>query len=114
MKRMMLAVLGFVVLGSLSLAGQGVAKPGSTPKASQTLHAKAIRISGRVSEDGTKFIDTNQNIWVVTNLETLKGYEGLDAVLRAYIGKDADTIQVISIKRQVTYTANSGDSAFRR
>jgi hypothetical protein len=109
MKRLnLVAVFGLVVLAWLSVAAQDIAKPQKVP------HAKTIRIAGKVSDDGTKFVDTNQNVWLVTNLETLKGYAGQEAILRGRIGLDTNAIQVLSIKRLVTYTANWSDSAFRR
>jgi hypothetical protein len=110
-KLSMLAALGLVVLVSLSVAAQDVPKP---QDGSKTQHVKAIRISGKVSDDGTRFVqDTNQKVWLVSNLETLKGYEGQQAVLRGRI-EDTNKIQVLSIRSLGTYTANSGDSAFRR
>jgi hypothetical protein len=115
MKKTKLAVLGLIVVGCMSLAAQDVAQPGSALKTSQARQAKAIRISGKVSDDGARFFEeTNQKVWRVTNLEALKGYEGQKAVLRGRVGPDTNMIQVLSIRGLSTYTANSGDSAFRR
>jgi hypothetical protein len=106
-KLCLLATLGFVALATLSVAAQDMAKRPAQ-------HAKTIRISGKVSDDGTKFVQENQRVWIVTNLETLKGYEGQQVVLRGRSAADRNEIQVLSIRGQATYTANRGDSAFRR
>ena len=106
----LLAVLGIVVLASLSIAAQNVPQ-----KASRAQPAKVIRISGKVSEDGTMFVqESNLKVWHVTNPETLKGYEGELAMIRGKLGTEANTVQLLSIERQASYTANWGDSAFRR
>ncbi|HXZ31809.1 MAG TPA: hypothetical protein VEH30_05980 [Terriglobales bacterium] len=107
----LLAITGVVLLGSLSLAAQDAA---NLQKTSPRQHAKAIRISGKVSDDGARFVDTDQRVWLVTNPEMLKGYEGKQAAVRAQRGVDSNTIQVLSIKRPVSCTANWSDSAFRR
>lgn len=110
-KLTLLGAVGVVVLGSLSIAAQDTA---NLQKSSQGQHGKAIRISGKVSDDGARFVDTNQRVWLVTNPEVLKGYAGEQAAVRARRGADTNTIQVLSIKRPISYTANWSDSAFRR
>jgi len=114
MKKLRVATVGLVVLASLSIAAQDMAKP-DVQKTSPARHAKTVRISGKVSEDGTRFVEeTSQKTWLITNLEMLKGHEGQQVALRGRIGPETNTMQVLSIRGQVTYTANSGDSAFRR
>jgi len=113
MKKLGIALVTFVFVGSLSLAGQDVANP--APKNSKIGHAKAIRIAGKVSDDGTRLVeDTNQRIWIISNVEVMKGYEGQQAVLRGRTEPETNRIQVLSIRGFSTYTANSTDSAFRR
>jgi hypothetical protein len=108
-KLTLLAAVALVALASVSMAAQA---PGKQPKVP---HSKAIRISGKVSEDGTRLVqETTEKVWLVTNPEVLKGFEGAQAVVRARRAADTNTIQVLSIKRPVSYTANWGDSAFRR
>jgi hypothetical protein len=115
MKKMRMAALAFAVLVSMNIAAQDVTKPEASPKALPAKHTKAIRISGKVSDDGARFVeDANQKVWIVTNLNAMKGFEGQQAVLRGRIGSQANTIQVLSIKGQDRYTANWSDSAFRR
>jgi hypothetical protein len=114
MKKLGVATVGLVVLVSLSMAAQDMAKP-DVQKTSQARHVKTIRISGKVSQDGTRLVEeTSQKSWLVSNLETLKGYEGQQVALRGRIGPETNTIQVLSIRGLGTYTANSSDSAFRR
>jgi hypothetical protein len=104
-----------VVLGSLSLVGQDAAKPQVDLKNSQARHAKVIRISGKVSDDGTRVVeDKNQKVWVVGNLGAMKGFEGQKTVLRGRAEAESNTIQVLSIRGLGTYSANAWDSAFRR
>jgi hypothetical protein len=108
-KLTMLAGVALVALASVSVAAQA---PGKQPKAT---HSKAIRISGKVSEDGARLVqDTTEKVWLVTNPEVLKGFEGAQAVVRARRAVDTNTIQVLSIQRPARYTANWSDSAFRR
>lgn len=115
MNKLGMAVLCCMVLGSLSLVGQDSAKPQVDLKNSQARHAKAIRISGKVSDDGTRVVeDKNQKVWVIGNLGAMKGFEGQKAVLRGRMEPETNTIEVLSIRGLGTYSANSWDSAFRR
>ena len=108
----LLATLGFVAAATVSMAAQDTA---NRQEAFPAQHAKTIRISGKVSDDGTRFVqDKKQRVWFVSNLETLKGYEGQQVELRGRAAADTNLIQVLSIRGQVTYTANQRDSAFRR
>jgi hypothetical protein len=76
---------------------------------------KLIRVSGKLSNTGETFADdTDHRIWVIANCQILKGYEGQELVLRGRAGPEANRLEVISVKPQATYTANWGDSAFRR
>jgi hypothetical protein len=110
-----MAVAGCMLLGSMSLVGQDSSKPQINLKNSQARHAKAIRISGKVSDDGTRVVeDRNQKVWVIGNVDAMKGFEGQKAVLRGRTEPETNTIQVLSIQGLGTYSANSWDSAFRR
>lgn len=115
MNKLGMAVVACIVLGSLSLAGQDSAKTQIDSKNSQARHVKAIRISGKVSDDGTRIVeDKNRKMWIIGNLEAVRGFEGEKAVLRGRVEPETNTIQVLSIRGLGTYAANSWDSAFRR
>jgi len=75
---------------------------------------KLIRIVGKLSNDGGTFADTDRRVWAIANSEILKGYEGQELVLRGRVRREGNRLEVISVKPQLTYTANWGDSAFRR
>ncbi len=78
-------------------------------------HAKTVRVSGKVSGDARLFADdSSQKLWVLTNSEMLKGFEGQSVVLRGRVGTESNQLHVLRVERQVSYTANWGDSAFRR
>lgn len=108
-----LGVLAFVLLLCAGVLAQETAKPAQ--QASHSRHTKIVRMAGKVSSDGTKFVEgASQRVWLVKNVEMLRGYEGQEANLRGQIAPETNAIQVLSIGAQVSYTANWGDSAFRR
>lgn len=82
---------------------------------SHTAHTKQVHMIGTISNDGNTFVEApNQRVWLINNPDMLEGYEGQDVLVRALAAPDPNVIQVISIKRQVSYRPNWGDSAFRR
>jgi hypothetical protein len=84
-------------------------------KTSHSRQTKIVRLTGKVSDDGTRFVEgASQRVWLIKNLEMLKGYEGQLAILKGETVRDSNGLQVLSIAHQVSYTANWGDSAFRR
>ncbi len=91
------------------------AAPQVQQKTSQTHSAKTIRMSGKVSDDGTRFIENaSQRVWLVKNIEALKGFESQQARLRGRVDADTNLIQVLSITGEASHSAHLSDSAFRR
>jgi membrane protein implicated in regulation of membrane protease activity len=84
----------------------------------QRVAKKIIRISGELSDDGkTVLSESDGEVWTVTNPDRVKGHEGQLVILRGQADRDENTIHVFSVKveqNETTYTARSGDSAFRR
>lgn len=113
MKISRLRVFACVLLLCAGVLAQETTKPAQ--QASHSRHSKVVRMAGKVSSDGTKFVEgASQRVWLVKNVEMLKGYEGQEANLRGQVSPETNAIQVLSISPQVSYTANWGDSAFRR
>jgi hypothetical protein len=91
------------------------AAPQGQGKTAQTHSAKTIRMSGKVSNDGTRFIENaSQRVWLVKNIEALKGFESQQTSLRGRVDGDTNLIQVLSITGEAGHSAHLSDSAFRR
>ena len=110
MKKIGLALLLILVL----FAGTAV---GQIPAQSKSNSAKAVSLSGRVSDDGKSLITRDGQAWSITNLGALSGHEGRQVKAKCQIASGTHDILVLSVKAiaaQVKYAANPGDSAFRR
>ena len=115
MKTSKLWVAGFCVLLSLGVMAQEASGPAPGPKTSQGRHIKTLRLTGKVSDDGTRFVDeASHRVWIIKNIEVLKGFESQLAVLRGRVDGETNLIQVLSITAQETHSAHMSDSAFRR
>jgi hypothetical protein len=109
-----LTMLGFMAMISISVAAQDTAKPDTLKKTAETWSQRTVRIVGKISDDGTSFIEeASHRVWRIENLAMLKGYEGQQAMLRGHVALNANMIQVLSVKSMVHYT-NWADSAFRK
>lgn len=104
MKKLVLSLLAVSLLLPVSAFGQN------------RNTAKAITMSGRVSEDGKNLVAKNGESWSVTNPGTLAGHES--QLVKAKCETLADhRIRVLSVRTLVTpasFHANPSDSAFRR
>ncbi len=110
MKKLILSSLAILLLLPIPAAGQN-SKSGKSGK------PKSMTISGRVSEDGKTLIAKNGETWSVTNPGPLAGHESQQVKVKCQKISADHHIQVLSVKTvaaQVKYTANPGDSAFRR
>lgn len=115
MKMSRLWVVTFCLSLSVGVMAQEATRTAVTPKTAQAKHIKTVRLSGKVSDDGTKFVDdASQRVWLVKNIEALKGFERQHAQLRGRVDGDTNLIQVLSITGQEIHTAHLSDSAFRR
>ena len=115
MRTSKLWVLAFCLSLSVGVVGQESTTSAAAPKTAQTHHIKTVRLSGKVSDDGTRFVDdASSRVWLVKNVEALKGFERQQAFLRGRVDGDTNLLQVLSITGRETHSANLSDSAFRR
>lgn len=110
MKRLVLSFLTVPLLLPVSAFGQNQ----NTAKYNA---AKAITMSGRVSEDGKTLTAKNGESWSVMNPDALAGNVSQQVKVKCQISSATHDIRVFSVKilsTPVTYHVNPGDSAFRR
>ena len=110
MKNLILSFLAIPFLLPIPAAGQN-------NNSGQSATAKSITISGRVSEDGKSLIAKNGEPWSVTNPDALTGHESQQVKVKCQVFSASYDVRVLSVKTvaaQVKYSANPGDSAFRR
>lgn len=100
---------------SLGAMAQDASRTAPTPQSAQAHHLKTVRLSGKVSDDGTRLVDdASRRVWLVKNIEALKGFESQQALVRGRVDGGTNLIQVLSIRLQETHSAHLSDSAFRR
>ena len=117
MMRLMAISLAAVVLTSSLALAQEHAKPGGTNQGrpqTWTASTKALSVSGKVSDDGKRFITDIDSEWAINNIDSVKGSEGRLVTIKCYVDSDKNKIQVLSVKRDAQYAAKYSDSAFRR
>jgi hypothetical protein len=116
MMRPMIVPLAVMLLISIFALAQEQSKPGSSDQGRQIWAAssKALTVSGKVSNDGKRFVTDIDTEWAINNTEAVKGREGRLITIKCYVDPDNDRIQVLSVKTDSQYTAVHGDSAFRR
>ena len=110
MKKLVLYILAVPFLLPASAFGQN-------HDATRSSSAKAVTISGRVSEDGKSLITRDGQAWPITNLGALSGHEGRQVKAKCQIASGTHDILVLSFRTvatQIKYAANSGDAVFRR
>jgi hypothetical protein len=115
MTRLAISLAVVVLMSSFALA-QEHGKPDTTnsdhPQA-WIASTKALTVSGKVSDDGKRFISDIDTEWALNNPNSLKGHEGRLVTIKCYVDPDKNRIQVLSIKTP-QYAAMHNDSAFRR
>lgn len=112
MRWVSLATLGFVLLASIVTGAQ--TSKGETAK-QPGVYAKGVNLAGKVSNDGKTLVTDDDNIWIVTNADILKGFEGRDATLKCRMDPDHHAIRVLTVvEPELKHPANLSDSAFRR
>lgn len=110
MKKLVLSFLAVPLLLPVSAFGQN-------HNATKSSSAKALTISGRVSEDGKSLLAKNGEPWSVTNPDALAGHPNQLVKIKCLKILADHQIQVLSVKATATpavYHVNPGDSAFRR
>lgn len=115
-KWMAISLAAVVLTSSLALAQEhaqsGVARQDHLQ--AWTASTKALSVSGKVSDDGTRFITDIDSEWAINNTAAVKGNEGRLVTIKCYVDPDRNRIQVLSVKRDAQYAAKYSDSAFRR
>jgi hypothetical protein len=81
------------------------------PKASPQ---NVVVLSGKVSDDGTMFVNDSINKWTVVNSSSLKGKEGEHVAVRGRVDPDKHTNYILSVTPERVVKPNLSDSAFRR
>lgn len=108
MQRIALVSLAALVISAMMAAQE-------SPTSRATPSAKAVTISGTVSNDGKTLVSEQDDAWTVANAEVLKGQEGHQVTVKCRPDTARHSIHVFFIKPVETkYIANRGDSAFRR
>jgi hypothetical protein len=116
MTRSIVIPLAICVLASLALAQEHGKPDGTNQDHSRawTASTKALTVSGKLSDDGKRFITDIDTEWAINNPDSLKGHEGRLVTIKCYVDSDKDRIQVLSVRADVQYSATYRDSAFRR
>lgn len=110
MKKLVLSFLAVPLMLPVSAFGQD-------HNAAKSNTAKAITMSGRVSEDGKSLIAKNGEPWSVKNPGTLAEHAGQQVKVKCQIASATHDIRVLSVKTVATpamFHPNPGDSVFRR
>jgi hypothetical protein len=100
-------------MASLSIGVQGSSSGGNdhTPAAS----TKGVNLAGKVSQDGKTLLTEDDNVWSVSNADTLKGFAGRDVTVKCRMDPDKRSIRVLYVfEPNKSNSANLRDSAFRR
>jgi len=97
-KLMLVSVTLALLMSTLALAQYGT-KPNDPPQAKAAESAKAVSLSGKISDDGKTFTsDKDKKSWRVANPEALKGHEGHEVTLKANVDATKNEIHVLSVK----------------
>jgi hypothetical protein len=104
-------VVTVLLLGSLFTQAQGASSSDNT-----RVQTKGVVLSGQLSSDGKKLLADDDNEWIVSNADAVKGLEGRYVSVRCRMNPKGGTIRVLSIADQpaTNYAAHYGDAAFRR
>ena len=100
MKKLIVSCFALALVTSLLALAQETAKPEmkqDTTKAEKA-SGKAVSLSGKISADGTTFVDKDNKSWTVNNPEAVKGHEGHEVTLKAHVDAAKNEIHVVSLK----------------
>jgi hypothetical protein len=105
--------LALVSLAVLIIAVRMAAQEAPAPQT--TRFAKAVTLSGTISNDRKTLVSRQDDEWTISNPEVLKGQEGLQVTVKCHLDRARHSIHVFFAQPAETkYLANGGDSAFRR
>jgi hypothetical protein len=120
MRKWVFVLLGLALLMPVIALAQHSSKAAEAkPVRSQAskVSTKAVTLSGQISLDGKTLVSEENDIWSVSNPNVLVGHEGQQVSLKCQVHPGKNEIHVFSVKvalREVKYTSNKSDSAFRR
>lgn len=77
---------------------------------------KGVSLSGQISANGKIFKADDDNAWTITNMDSIKGFEGHYVTVNCRMDPDKRSIRVLFVVEQPSnrHAANLNDSAFRR
>ncbi|MGA8150271.1 MAG: hypothetical protein WB952_04925 [Terriglobales bacterium] len=108
MRKIVLISIGLLMISVMTVAQE--AHPSRA-----TALAKAVTLSGTISNDGKTFVSERDDAWTIANADVVKGREGQQVVVKCSPDSARQSIHVFFVKPAETrYPANWGDSAFRR
>jgi hypothetical protein len=74
-----------------------------------------VNLTGKVSLDGKVLVAEDDNEWIVSNAEALKGFENRSVTVKCRMNPDTRTIRVLSVVEPgKSSNAHLSDAAFRR
>jgi hypothetical protein len=102
MKSSLLTTLSMALLISGLAWSQDRSQPVKTMSESvgvRQMVVKSILLSGRVSNDGRRFLIDSDNEWDVSNAKVLRGHEGSLVTVKCYVDSSRNQIQIVSVNR---------------
>jgi hypothetical protein len=112
-----LAVAAFLPVTSLAQHSSKAAESKHSDLTAGKSPTKAVTITGQISADGKTLVSEADDIWAVSNPGVMHGLEGQKVLVKCQTNTSKSEIHVFWVKavlQNTKYTANRGDSAFRR
>ncbi|HEX4485213.1 MAG TPA: hypothetical protein VH088_03040 [Terriglobales bacterium] len=100
MKKLLMLVLAFAVIGNVAAFAQGMEKDSDNMKMGAD-KAPLKSIKGTIKADGDKVMfvaDSDQKSWDIMNPEAVKGHEGHHVEVSAHVYADKMAIHVMKVK----------------
>jgi hypothetical protein len=95
MKKLLL----MLALGAFMIPAAALAQDTMKPSPDQMGSAKAMHVTGKISDDGKSFVsDKDGKTWTIDNPDAVKGHEGHHVVLKANVNSGASSVHVMSLK----------------
>jgi len=119
MKKSLFAFLAIAAFLPATSLAQHSSKAAESRQSDSTAgkFTKAVTFTGQISADGKMLVSENDDTWAVSNPGVLQGLEGQRVLVKCQVNPSKNEIHVFWVKavlQNTKYTANRGDSAFRR
>jgi hypothetical protein len=99
MKKLMILVLAFAVVGNVAAFAQGMAQDSKMGDSAAKAPLKSIKGTIKAEGDKTTFVaDSDQKSWDIMNPEAVKGHEGHHVEVSAHVYADKMAIHVMKVK----------------